>query len=63
MMEIHVHLYNSRLLLRPACDHEDCIRYWLTDATGRFLPVPDKVLIVTRRLKSEVYYRFDSLEY
>ena len=27
-------LYNYRLLMRSTCDHEDCIRYWLTKVAG-----------------------------
>ena len=54
-------LYNYRLLMRSTHDHEDCIRYWLTDAEGGGQPMPDKVFMVMSRPKSKVYYCFIKL--
>ena len=49
-------LYNYRLLMRSTHDHEDRVRYWLTDAEGGGQPIPDKVFMVMSRPKSKVYY-------
>ena len=49
-------LYNYRLLMRCTREHKDHVRYWLTKARGRSQPIPDKVFMVTRKLKSKVYY-------
>ena len=54
-------LYNYRLLLRSTHDHEDRVRYWLTDAEGGGQPIPDKVFMVMSRPKSKVYYCFIKL--
>ena len=51
-------LYNYRLLMRSTHDHEDRVRYWLTDAEGGGQPIPDKVFMVMSRPKSKVYYCF-----
>ena len=53
--------YNYRLLMRSTHDHEDRVRYWLTDAVGGGQPIPDKVFMVMSRPKSEVYYCFIKL--
>ena len=42
-------------------DHEDRVRYWLTDAEGGGQPIPDKVFMVMSRPKSKVYYCFIKL--
>ena len=42
-------------------DHEDRVRYWLTDAKGVGQPIPDKVFMVMSRPKSKVYYCFIKL--
>ena len=47
--------------MRSTHDHEDRVRYWLTDAVGRDQPIPDKVFIVMSRPKSKVYYCFIKL--
>ena len=54
-------LYNYRLLMRSTHDHEDRVRYWLTDAEGGGQPKPDKVFMVMSRPKSKVYYCFIKL--
>ena len=54
-------LYNYRLLVRSTHDHEDRVRYWLTDAEGGGQPIPDKVFMVMSRPKSKVYYCFIKL--
>ena len=54
-------LYNYRLLMRSTHDHEDRVRYWLTDAEGGGQPIPDKVFMVMSRPKSKVYYCFIKL--
>ena len=36
--------------MRPTSYHKDCVRYWLTEATGQ-----DKVFMVTSRPKSKVF--------
>ena len=45
-------LYNYRLLMRSTRYHVDRVWYWLNDAEGRGLPIPDKV---PSRPKSKVY--------
>ena len=47
-----------RLLMRSTHDHEDRVRYWLTDnvAVGGGQPILDKVFMVMSRPKSKVYY-------
>ena len=47
--------------MRSTQDHEDRVRYWLTDAVGGGQPIPDKVFIVMSRPKSKVYYCFIKL--
>ena len=47
--------------MRSTHDHEDRVRYWLTDAEGGGQPLPDKVFMVMRRPKSKVYYCFIKL--
>ena len=42
-------------------NHEDRVRYWLTDAEGEGQPIPDKVFMVMSRPKSKVYYCFIKL--
>ena len=54
-------LFNYRLLMRSTYDHEDRVRYCLTDAEGRGQPIPDAVFMVMSRPKSKVYYRFIKL--
>ena len=54
-------LYNYRLLMRSTHDHEDRVRYWLTDAEGGGQPIPDAVFMVMSRPKSKVYYCFIKL--
>ena len=54
-------IYNYRLLMRSTHDHEDPVRYWLTDAVGGGQPIPDKVFMVMSRPKSKVYYCFIKL--
>ena len=54
-------LYNYRLLMRSTHDHEDCVRYWLTDTEGGGQPIHDKVFMVMSRPKSKVYYCFIKL--
>ena len=62
-------LYNYRLLMRPTHDHEDRVRYWLTDAVPREVlvdrrvgqPILDKVFVIMIRPKSKVYYCFIKL--
>ena len=44
--------------MRSTHDHEDRVRYWLTDAEGGGQPIPDKVFMVMSRPKSKVYYCF-----
>ena len=51
-------LYNYRLLMRFTRDHKDRVRYWLTDAAVGGQLIPDKVSMVTGKLKSKVYYCF-----
>ena len=46
---------------RSTHDHEDRVRYWLTDAEGVGQPIPDKVFMVMSRPKSNVYYCFIKL--
>ena len=58
---MHIILYNYRLLMRSTHDHEDRVRYWLTDAAGGGQPIPDKVFMVMSRPKSKVYYCFIKL--
>ena len=58
---IQVILYNNRLLIRSTHDHEDRVRYWLTDAEGGGQPIPDKVFMVMSRPKSKVYHCFIKL--
>ena len=36
-------------------DHEDRVRYWLTDAVVGGQPIPDEVSVVMSRPKSKVY--------
>ena len=43
--------------MRSTHDHEDRVRYWLTDAE----PIPDAVFMVMSRPKSKVYYCFIKL--
>ena len=52
-------LYNYRLLMRSALDHEDRVRYWLSDTEGEGQPIPDKVFMDIP--KSKVYYCFIKL--
>ena len=61
---------NYRLLLSSTHDHEDHVRYWLTDAVedhirywltdalggGQPIHVPDKVFMVMSTPNSKVYY-------
>ena len=47
--------------MRSTHDHEDRVRYWLTDAVGGGQPIPDKVFMVMSRPKSKVYYCFIKL--
>ena len=47
--------------MRSTYDHEDHVRYWLTDAEGGGQPIPDKVFMVMSRPKSKVYYCFIKL--
>ena len=47
--------------MRSTHDHEDRVRYWLTDAEGGGQPIPDKVFMVMGRPKSKVYYCFIKL--
>ena len=47
--------------MRSTHDHEDRVRYWLTDAEGGGQPIPDKVFMVMSRPKSKVYYCFIKL--
>ena len=54
-------IYNYRLLMRSTHDHEDRVRYWLTDAEGGGQPILDKVFMVMSRPKSKVYYCFIKL--
>ena len=42
-------------------DAEDRVRYWLTDAVGGGQPIPDKVSMVMSRPKSNLYYSFIKL--
>ena len=35
--------------MRSTHDHEDRVRYWLTDAEGGGQPIPDKVFMVMSR--------------
>ena len=35
--------------MRSTHDYEDRIRYWLTDAVGGGLPIPDKVFMIMSR--------------
>ena len=51
-------LYNYRLLMRSTPYHVDRVWYWLTDAVGGGLPIPDKVYMVPSRPKSKVYNCF-----
>ena len=53
-----IFLFNYRLLIRSTHDHEDSVRYWLTDAEGGGQPIPDKVFMVMSRPKSKVHYCF-----
>ena len=39
--------------MRSTHDHEDRVRYWLTDAEGGGQPIPDKVFMVMSRPKSK----------
>ena len=39
--------------MRSTHDHEDRVRYWLTDAEGGGQPIPDKVFMVMSRDKKE----------
>ena len=50
-----------RPLMRSSHDHEDLVRYWLTDAVGGGQPILDKVFMVMSRPKSKVYYCFIKL--
>ena len=54
-------LYNYRLFMRSTHDHEDRVRYWLTDAAGGGQPIPDKVFMVMNRPKSKVNVCFIKL--
>ena len=56
-----VTLYNYRLLMRSTWYHVDRVWYWLTDAVGGGLPIPDKVYMVPSRPKSKVYNCFIKL--
>ena len=47
--------------MRSTHDHEDRVRYSLTDAEGGGQPMPDKVFMVMSRPKSKVYYCFIKL--
>ena len=47
--------------MRSTHDHEDRVRYWLTDAEGGGQPIHDKVFMVMSRPKSKVYYCFIKL--
>ena len=57
----HLIIYNYRLLLRSTRYHADRVWYWLTEAGGRGLPIPDKVFMVPSRPKSKVYICFIKL--
>ena len=46
--------------MRSTHDHEDRVRYWLTDAVGG-QPIPDKVFMVMSRPKPKVHYCFIKL--
>ena len=47
--------------MRSTHDHEDRVRYWLTDAEGGGQPIPDKVFMVMSRPKSKVYNCIEKL--
>ena len=61
LLVLNAILYNYRLLMRSTHDHEDRVRYWLTDAEGRGQPILDAVFMVMSRPKSKVYYCFIKL--
>ena len=54
-------IYNYRFLLRANRYHVDRVWYWLTEAEGRGLPIPDKVYKVPSRPKTKVYNCFVKL--
>ena len=56
-----IQLMNYRLLMRSTRYHVDRVWYWLTDAVGGGLPIPDKVYMVPSRPKSKVYNCFIKL--
>ena len=47
--------------MRSTWYHVDRVWYWLTEAKGRGLPIPDKVDMVPSRPKSKVYNCFIKL--
>ena len=47
--------------MRSTRYHVDRVWYWLTEAEGRGLPIPDKVYMVLSRPKSKVYNCFIKL--
>ena len=47
--------------MRSTHDHEDRVRYWLTDAIGGGQPISNQVFMVMSRPKSKVYYCFIKL--
>ena len=61
LCDITLIIYNYRLLMRSTRYHVDRVWYWLTDAVGGGLPIPDKVYMVPRRPKSKVYNCFIKL--
>ena len=49
-------LYNYRLLMRSTHDHEDRVRYWLTDAVDGGQPIPVKVTIPDKITENNIVY-------
>ena len=60
-LQITATIYNYRLLMRSTHDHEDRVRYWLTDAVSGGQPILDKVFMVMSRHTSKVYNCFIKL--
>ena len=59
--DLYLQLYNFRLLLTSTRYHVDRVWYWLTEARGRGLPIPEKVYMVPSRPKWKVYNCFIKL--
>ena len=47
--------------MRSTHDHEDRVRFWLTDTVGGGKQIPDKVFMVMSRSKPIVHYCFIKL--